>query len=82
MAKYKIVITEVETRTVKTQSYEKLRDRLSNEEGDNYGYVDTTEEKTIENKIYEQIVENQIDLKGVIDAFNKQPSSGSPDVQS
>lgn len=82
MTKFKIIIFKVTTETKTVQEYEKLRDRLPGDASeDNYGYVTREKAVTEEAKIYEQITENTVDLKGIIDAFNEQPADGGTSDQ-
>jgi hypothetical protein len=69
--KYRIQIEEIDEVKGTRSSWVRIRDRVSESEGDNYDYRDienTSEEKTL---LYEQTREAAIDLMEVIKAFNK-----------
>lgn len=69
---YQIVIKKIEKVQKTDRTYHQIAD--TGNERDNgpvYGYVEHPAEETVESEIYKQKTDKEIDLKGVIDAFNK-----------
>jgi hypothetical protein len=76
--KYIITITTKERKTSKTQVYQEMFNddvylelRKQDPDAKQYDYVDKIEDEIVNTTIYEQVIEGEIDLKGIIDAVNK-----------
>jgi hypothetical protein len=70
MKTYQIIITEFEEKEVVESEYQRLTD---NKESDNeYGYVEHTVKKEVSTEIYRQKKGGELELKSIIDAFNKE----------
>lgn len=70
--KYRIAIFKIEPKMVKSRDWVQV-DPYKDSDGDtkNYDYRNQEKEEEVEEKVFEQKRENEIDLKGIIDAFNK-----------
>lgn len=78
---YKIVITKEEVVKTKKREWEKTADTGNEQDnGPVYDNVYYEAEETKITTMYEQRTEN-LDLKAVIDAFNKAPQNESPKQQ-
>lgn len=69
---YKITIVEVTEQERETKDYQKLHDKqeFDNDKEPQYGYVRHKEVYTKATEIYIQQTNKNINLKGIIDAFN------------
>lgn len=76
--KYRISITKIERVKKMDRNWEKLYDaeafkeaQVSDPDVDQYGYRAVEIEDDESKEMYSQTVEKEIDLKAIIDAFNK-----------
>jgi hypothetical protein len=66
--KYKITIDRILSKPQKEEIYIPQDERVGEDEGKSYKYM--LVDKEVEEEIYSQTVDGEIDLKAVIDAFN------------
>lgn len=78
MAKYKITIEKIETITEPSKEWHRLYDEevfsqvlQKDPVAKQYDYVETILTKSDPSQIYEQVIDKEIDIKKVIDAFNQ-----------